>query len=107
MQTKILYMKLDPLGATIICKNQIAKEEVDGIIIPESAKKQEEVAVIESVGPDVKSEKLRSGTVIVLPVYASRKHELDGETYHILDEDDIKVVIVSDDQHGGKKNRRR
>lgn len=95
-------MRQEPLGQTIICKARKVEEKVGSIILPDTVKRDETVVVIVAVGPDVKDKKLVPGALIILPTYASRKHELEGEEYLTADAEDIKVVLVDDDQNEGE-----
>lgn len=95
-------VKIKPLSNRVLVKRTEAKNTaIGGILLPDSAKKQQETATVIAVGPGLKD---KDGNLIPMPVkvgetvlmdkYAGQQIDLDGEEYCILRSDDIIAVVV-------------
>lgn len=95
-------VKIKPLSNRVLVKRSEAKEAaIGGIILPDSAQKQQETAHVVAVGPGLKDKDgntipmpVNVGDVVLMDKYAGQQIELDGEEYHIVRADDIIAVIV-------------
>lgn len=94
-------MTLKPLGNRVLTQKLKQEETLKGgIILPESAKKSQEVAVVISVGPGLKDKdgKLHAipvqvGDKILMDKYSGQEVELDGEKFIIVKADDIIAIV--------------
>ncbi len=94
-------VKVKPLANRVLVKHQEPEDTLKGgIILPDSAKKKQETAVVIAVGPGVKdkdgnliSVPVKEGDVVLLDKYAGQQIELEGEEYHILKADDIIAIV--------------
>ncbi len=94
--------KLQPLGARVLVKPQ-EKEEVTkgGLIVPASANEDKKSAtgtvVKLGAGTDKKGKKVefnvKVGDVVFFKRYSPEELEIEGETYYILESDDILAVL--------------
>ncbi len=93
--------KLKPLGNRVLVKRTEQEESLKGgIILPDSAKKKQETAVVVSVGPGAtgKDGKLlpmsvQVGDRVLMDKYAGQEVLLDDEEYVILRDDDIIAIL--------------
>lgn len=95
--------KVKPLGYRVLVKKLEAEETLKGgIILPDSAKKKQEIAEVIALGT---SKKAKDGNLIPLPVsegdkvliekYSGQECRVDEEDYVIVNADDIIAVMVS------------
>lgn len=99
-QTKVA---LKPLSNRVLAKRLEAEEKLKGgIILPDSAKKKQEIAIIIAVGPGSisKDGKLQPmpvqvGDKILVDKYSGQEVSLDDEEFIIVKSDDIIAVIHS------------
>ena len=92
---------IKPLSNRVLVKHQEPEATLKGgIILPDSAKKKQETAVVIAVGPGAvdKEGKLipvevKVGDIVLLDKYAGQQIELDGEEYYILKSDDIIAIV--------------
>ncbi|MCH9632286.1 MAG: 10 kDa chaperonin [Chlamydiae bacterium] len=95
-------VKIKPLLNRVLVQRLEADNTVSGgIILPDSAKKQQESAKVIAVGPGQKDSDgklvpmpVKEGDVVLMDKYAGQEIELDGEQYHILRSDDLIAIIV-------------
>lgn len=95
-------VKIRPLSNRVLVKRLEADDKLKGgIILPDSAKKQQESAKVIAVGPGQKDKDgnmvampVKEGDVVLMDKYAGQEIELDGEEYHILRSDDIIAIVV-------------
>lgn len=94
-------VKVKPLANRVLVKHQEAEDTVKGgIILPDSAKKKPETAVVVAVGPGQKDKEghllampVKVGDVVLLDKYAGQQVDIDGEEYQILKSDDIIAIV--------------
>lgn len=92
---------LKPLGGRVLVKREEAKETLKGgIILPDSAKKKQETAVVVAVGPgkrldDGKIEAIpvKEGDVILMDKYSGQEVTVDDEEFIIVKAEDIIAII--------------
>ena len=92
---------LKPLGNRVLAKRLEQEETLKGgIILPDTAKKKQETALVIAVGPGLPN---KDGELIALPVavgdtilmdkYAGQEVTVDDEEYVIVRADDIIAII--------------
>lgn len=99
--TRAVETKLKPLGNRILAKRMEAEEKMKGgIILPDTAKKKQETAVVCAIGTGKKDKKgdlipfpVKVGDKILLDKYAGSEVTLDNEEYVILNADDIIAIV--------------
>ena len=76
------------------------KEQINGILLPESAKEKQEMAKVIAVGPGKKTNDgkvielgVKVGDVILAEKYAGQELSLEGEEYFIVKADDIIAIV--------------
>ncbi len=93
--------QLSPLGNRVLA-SRIEQEEVlkGGIILPDAAKKKQEMAVVIAVGPGLLNKEgktlpmpVKIGDKILMDKYAGQEITLDDEEYVIIRSDDIIAII--------------
>lgn len=84
-------MKLKPLADRVVAaKEQPATQTKSGILLGE-AKEAPAYAVVESVGPDVKT--VKTGDKIVYKNYSTTDIKIDDTDYIILKEEDVLATL--------------
>lgn len=84
-------MSIKPLADRVVAKKEAeTKTTASGILLGE-AKEKSNLAVIESVGPDVKE--VKKGDRIVYRDYSATEIKIDSEEYLIIKEEDILATI--------------
>src|SRR3989338_2791939 len=103
--TKLLSEKkkiiLKPLADRVVAKRLESEETVKGgIIIPDTAKKKQEMALVISVGPGKVTESnktipmpVKEGDVILMDKYAGQEITIDDEEFIIVKADDIIALV--------------
>ncbi|MCK9444148.1 MAG: co-chaperone GroES [Tissierellaceae bacterium] len=92
-------MNLKPLGDRIIIKKVEAEEKTKGgIVLPNSAKEQPQIAEILAVGPDIaedekKKEQIKVGDKVLFSKYSGTEIKVDGEELTIIKLMDILAVV--------------
>jgi chaperonin GroES len=96
-QTKTV---IKPLENRVVAKRLQAEEKVGSIIIPDAAKKKQEMLTVIAVGPGKKinEEKIipipvKTGDVILMDKYAGQEITIDDEEFVIVKSDDIIAII--------------
>lgn len=97
-QTKV---KFQPLGNRVLVRRLEQEEKLKGgIILPDSAKKKQELAEVVAVGTGKKDKAdkiipmpVKIGDRILMEKYSGQEIKLDGEDYVILRSDDIIAII--------------
>ncbi len=93
-------MRIKPLADRVVIK-MLEKEEVSkgGIVLPESAREEPQVAEIVAVGPggivdgkDVIME-VEVGDRVLFSKYAGTGVKMDGEEYTIIRQSDILAIV--------------
>lgn len=84
---------LTPLADRVIAtREEAATRTASGLYLPDSAKEKAIVAVVEAVGPDVKT--LKKGDRIVYKEYTTTEIKVDGKEYLILKEEDVLATVT-------------
>ncbi len=82
-----------PLADRVVAVREKAEAKtVSGLYLPDSAKEKPSYAVVESVGPDVKS--LKKGDKIVFKEYSTTELKINAVEYLIVKEEDILAKIA-------------
>ncbi len=84
-------MKLKPLGDRVIAKKDEPQTMTKSGILLGEAKEAPSYAVVESVGPEVKT--VKAGDKIVYKQYSTTDVKLDDEDYIIVKEEDILATL--------------
>lgn len=84
---------LKPLADRVVAvKEQAQEKTASGLYLPDSAKEKSSVAVVEAVGPDVKS--LKKGDKIVYKEYSTTELKVDGTEYLLVKEEDVLATLA-------------
>lgn len=84
--------KINPLADRVVAKREeAATKTASGIYLPENAKEQPKVAVVEAVGADVKT--VKKGDRILFKEFSTTDVKLDGTEYLIVKEEDILATV--------------
>lgn len=94
-------VKLRPLGNRVLVRRLEAQEKLKGgIILPDTAKKQQESAEVIAIGTGKKDKEgkehpvpVKVGDVILMEKYSGQEVTLDDETYVIIRADDLIAVV--------------
>ena len=84
-------MTLKPLKDRVVAKKEQPLEKTKSGILLGEAKETPVYAVVESVGPEVKSVKV--GDKIIMKEYSATELKIDGEEFFIIKEDDILATL--------------
>lgn len=84
-------MALSPLSDRIVAKVEKPEEKTKSGILLGEAKEKPAYAVVESVGPDVKS--VKKGDKIVYKEYSTTEIKVDEIDYIIVKEEDVLAKI--------------
>ncbi len=95
--------KLRPLGNRVLAQRVEAESTLKGgILLPDSAKKKQEMASVIAVGKGKVTEDgktlpvpVKEGDKILMDQYSGQEVSIDGEDYIVLRADDI-IAIVED-----------
>ncbi|MGB3023860.1 MAG: co-chaperone GroES [Candidatus Saccharimonadales bacterium] len=83
---------LTPLADRVIAtREEAATRTASGLYLPDSAKEKAIVAVVEAVGPEVKS--LKKGDRIVYKEYTTTEIKVGGVEYIVIKEEDILAKV--------------
>lgn len=83
---------LTPLADRVIAVREEAQTKTaSGLYLPDSAKEKATAAVVQSVGPDVKSVKV--GDKIIYKEYSVTEVKVEGTEYLIVKEEDILAKV--------------
>ena len=83
---------IKPLADRVVATRAEAKNQTaSGIYLPDTAKEKPAYAVVEAIGPDVKS--LKKGDKIVYKDYAVTELKVDGTEYLIVKEEDVLATV--------------
>ena len=84
-------MSIKPLADRVVAKKEAeTKTTASGILLGE-AKEKSNLAVIESVGPDVKE--VKKGNRIIYRDYSATEIKIDNEEYLVIKEEDILATL--------------
>lgn len=84
-------MALKPLKDRVVAKIEKPIEKTKSGILLGEAKEKPAYAVVESVGPEVKT--VKKGDRIVYKEFSTTEIKLDGEDYIILKEEDVLATL--------------
>ncbi len=85
-------MTLKPLKDRVVAKvEKPAEKTASGLLLPSDSKEKPSFAVVESVGPEVKS--VKKGDKILYKEYSTTPVKVDNNEYIIVDEKDILALI--------------
>lgn len=84
-------MALKPLGDRIVAKVEKPLEKTKSGLYLGEAKEKPAYAVVESVGPDVKT--VKTGDKIVYKEYSTTEIKIDEADYIIVKEEDVLATI--------------
>ena len=84
-------MTLKPLADRIVATKEQPLEKTKSGILLGDAKEKPAYAVVESVGPDVKS--IKKGDKIIVKDYSATELKIDDKDYLIVNEEDILATL--------------
>ena len=85
-------MILKPLQDRIIAKKEVpAEKTASGFFMPGDAKEKPSYAIVESVGPDVKT--IKKGDKIIFKEYSTTDIKLGSDQYLIVKEEDVLAIL--------------
>lgn len=101
MTKQAVQVKLKPLGNRVLVRRLEAEEKVKGgIILPDTAKKKQETAIVIAIGTGKKDNKgnlipfpVKVGDKILMEKYSGQEITVDSEEYIILRADDIIAIV--------------
>lgn len=82
---------MNPLGKNIVARKEEAVTQTASGILLGTAKEKPAYAVVEAVGPEVKS--VKKGDKIIFKEYSTTNIELDDTEYLIVKEDDVLATL--------------
>ncbi len=83
---------LKPLADRVIAvKEEAQTKTASGLYLPDNAKERTVVAVVQAVGPDVKS--IKKGDRIVYKEYSTTELKVDGTEYLIVKAEDVLATL--------------
>lgn len=93
-------MNIKPLGDRVLIKRLEAEEKTkSGIVLPNQAKEQPQMAEVIAVGPggvvdgkEVKME-VKPGDTVIFSKYAGTEIKYDEQEYQILSQKDILAIV--------------
>ena len=84
---------ISPLADRVVAVREKAEAKtVSGLYLPDAAKEKPAYAVVEAVGPDVKS--LKKGDKIVFREYSPMELKVDNAEYLIVKEEDVVATLA-------------
>ncbi len=94
-------LTLKPLGNRVLAQRLEEQEKLKGgIIIPDSAKKKQEMAKVIAIGPGKKTEEgkllpmpVKIGDTILMDKYSGQEVTIDDEEYLIVKAHDIIAIV--------------
>lgn len=84
-------MALKPLGDRVVATKEQPLEKTKSGILLGDAKEKPAYAVVESVGPDVKS--IKKGDKIIVKDYSATELKIDDKDYLIVKEEDVLATL--------------
>ena len=88
-------MTIDPIGTKIVVQvEEVSNKTASGIIIPDSSKEKPSVGEIKFINEDTKDEfGVDVGTKVVFGKYSGTELELDGQSYLIVEMDELFGIL--------------
>lgn len=101
MKEQAVQTKLKPLGNRVLAKRAEPEEKMKGgIILPDTAKKKQETAIVIAVGGGKRDKKgtlvpmpVKAGDKILLDKYSGTEVSFDGDEFVIINADDIIAIL--------------
>ena len=84
-------MSIKPLADRVVAKKEAATTTTASGILLGEAKEKSNLAIIESVGPDVKA--VKKGDKIIYRDYSATDIKVNSEVYLIIKEEDILATL--------------
>ena len=85
-------MKLTPLTNRVVAKKEKpVSKTASGLLLPDSGKEEVAYAVVESVGPEVKT--IKAGDKIIYKEYSTTPVKIDNTDYIIVEEKDVLATL--------------
>ena len=85
-------MSLKPLKDRVVAKvEKPAETTASGLLLPSDSKEKSNFAIVEAVGPDVKS--VKNNDKIIYTEYSTTNVKIDDTDYIIVDEIDILATL--------------
>ena len=83
---------IKPLGDRVVAvREATSNKTASGLYLPESSKEKPVVAVVEAVGPEVKT--LKKGDRIVYKEYSTTELKINGTEYLIVKAEDVLATL--------------
>ena len=83
---------IKPLGDRVVAvREKTSNKTASGLYLPESSKEKPVVAIVEAVGPDVKT--LKKGDKIVYKEYSTTELKINGTEYLIVKVEDVLATL--------------
>lgn len=84
---------INPLADRVVAiREEAATKTASGLYLPDNAKEKPTMAVVEAVGPDVKT--LKKGDKIVYKEYSTTELKVNGTEYLIIKEEDVLATVA-------------
>jgi len=84
--------KISPLAEWVVAVREEAQTKTaSGLYLPDNAKEQPKVAVVQAIGKDVKS--VKKGDKILFKEYSTTEVKLDQTEYILVKEEDILATV--------------
>lgn len=84
---------IKPLADRVVAtREEAATQTASGLYLPDTAKEKPVLAVVQAVGPDVKT--LKKGDKIVYKEYSTTEIKIDSVEYLVIKEEDILATIA-------------
>ncbi|HIA92251.1 TPA: co-chaperone GroES [Candidatus Saccharibacteria bacterium] len=84
--------KINPLSEWVVAtREEASNKTASGFYLPDNAKEQPKVAVVESAGAAVKT--VKKGDRILFKEYSTTEVKLDGTEYILVKEEDILATV--------------
>ena len=86
---------IEPLGARVLILPLEGETQTPGgILLPETAKEKPQQGIIEAVGSDEEmNTDLKVGDRVLFPKYTGTEIKFEGQTYLLMNEDDVLARI--------------
>lgn len=87
-----MSVPIKPLGDRVVAVREEAQTKTaSGLYLPDNAKEKAVAAVVQAIGPDVKT--LKKGDKIVYKEYATTELKIDGTEYLLVKEEDVLATV--------------
>lgn len=87
-----MSVPIKPLGDRVVAvKEEAQTKTASGLYLPDNAKEKAVAAVVQAVGPDVKT--LKKGDKIVYKEYATTELKISGTEYLLVKEEDVLATV--------------